>query len=134
MLDFKGMKTEDFKNVIKIIEELDNTNLDVNLSLTGNTIFMMSPTQETELYIKKSLNSIIISRVNFYNKRKGIMTKVLKELINITKGYGCNKIIVESVLTKEMSQFCLKNKFIKKPNYFGEFDEGYIGDYELILD
>lgn len=132
MFNFKGIELKDFKKIIEIIEDCEDTKLDVNMSVAGNNIFMMSSEQETELYIKKSLDSIIISRVNFKNKRKGIMTKVLNELINLTKYYGYNKIIVESVLTEEMSKFCIKNNFIQKPNYFGEFD-GYMGDYEFIL-
>lgn len=132
MFNFKGIEIKDFKKIIEIIEDCEDTKLDVNMSVAGNNIFMMSAEQETELYIKKSLDSIIISRVNFKNKRKGIMTKVLNELINLTKHYRYDKIVVESVLSEEMSKFCIKNNFIQKPNYFGEFD-GYMGDYELIL-
>lgn len=132
MLEFKGMELKEFKKVIKIIEEADNTKLFTDLSSFKNTLNIQSEDCETELYIKKSLNSLIVSRVTFKNKRQGTMTKVLDELINITKGYGYNKIIVESVLTKKMSEFCLKNNFKQKPNCFGEFD-GYMGDYELIL-
>lgn len=132
MQNFKPMEMSDFKEVINLIQEVEKVELNVNKSIMGNNIYMCSMEQETELYIKKSLNSLIISKVNFKNKRQGLMTKILKELIKITKEYGYDTIMVESVLTKEMSHFCLKHNFIQKPNYFGECDS-YLGDYELKL-
>lgn len=132
MQNFKPMEISDFKEIINTIQEVEGVELNVTKSIMGNNIYMFSMEQETELYIKKSLNNIIISKVNFKNKRQGLMTKILNELIKITKDYDYDTIMVESVLTKEMSNFCLKHNFIQKPNYFGEYDS-YLGDYELKL-
>ena len=133
MKGFKGMELNEFENLIKIIEKADNTKLFSNLSSFKNTLNLQSEDGETELYLKKSLNSLIISRVKLKNRRQGTMTAILKELVEVTKSYKYNTLLVESVLTKEMSEFCLKNGFKQKQNYFGEFD-GYLGDYELIIE
>lgn len=130
---FKGIELEDFKKVISIIEELDDVKLISNIASFKNNIFISSENGETELYIKKSLNSIIISRVKFNKKRAGIMTKVLEELINITKLYEYDTIIVESVLTTEMANFCNKNGFEKVNDCFCISPDDYMGNYKLSL-
>lgn len=126
------MEIKDFNKVIEIIEERDRVKMNVNISPFKNTIYMYSTDCESELYIKDGINTLIISRVQFKNTRIGIMTEVLKELIDIAKLYGCDKIKIQSVLTKEMRNFCIKNKFKQLPDYFGEYHE-YMGDYELLL-
>ena len=92
---------------------------------------LSSHEQETEVYLKLSYNNIIISRVQFQNKRQGTMTKLLKEIISIAHNKELKSILVESVLTVEMSSFCIKNGFVRQVNYF---DEGsYYGNYLLEL-
>lgn len=127
------MKLKDFKKIICIIESRDEVKIDTNISSFGNSIYIYSSCCESELYIKKSLDSLIISRVQFRNKRTGIMTEVLNELTKVAKSYNLKKIKCESVMTKEMSKFCIKNKFKQLPSSYCMSGYEYIGDYELEL-
>lgn len=127
------MELKDFKKIIGIIEDRDEVKVDTNVSPFGNSIYIFSSCYESELYIKKSLDTLIISRAQFRNKRVGIMTEVLNELIEIANMYELKKIKCESVLSKEMSSFCIKNKFKQLPGYSLAGYE-YVGDYELILE
>lgn len=129
-MSIRQIKVSDFKEIIDIIEEIDETKLNCNIPPWGNSIYLMSKDIETELYIKKGADKLIISRVQFKNKRAGIMTKVLKELINVSQCYGYDKIMVESVLSEAMALFCIKNDFKKLSNEFEEL-LWYAGNYEL---
>ena len=122
---------EDLSPIIDIIEKAEKTKLNVTYSPFKNNVMLSAHEQETELYLKLSYNNIIISRVQFKNKRQGTMTRLLKEIILIAHKKEIKSVLVESVLTKEMSSFCIKNGFIRQVNYF---DEGsYYGNYLLEL-
>lgn len=126
------MFLNNFENVKKMIEDLDSVDLYCNVSSFGSSLYLYSLDLGTELYLKYNFKSLIISRVQFKNTRQGIMTSVLQELIIIARKYNLEKIIVQSVLTKEMSDFCMKNNFKHVPCCFSG-DYSYIGDYELDL-
>lgn len=61
-------------------------------------------------------NELIIGRVQFIEQRVGKMTKLYEILKKIQKKYKIGKIVIESVITEEMEQWCLKNGFVKKEN------------------
>lgn len=78
------------------------------------------------------VDTIIISRVCFINKRNGCMSKCYNIIKQACKLYKINKIVVQSVLTEEMSNWCLKNRF--KPNNYCIKVKNYLcGDYEKLL-
>lgn len=54
---------------------------------------------------------LIVSRVAFLNKRKGTMTELLNVLLAFCQENGIGEIVIQSVETYEMMQFCIKNNF-----------------------
>lgn len=77
--------------------------------------------------------TLIISRVNLNNKRKGTMTAILDILKQIGTKHGCKMIVAQSVLTSEMEKWCMKNHF--SPSKYASYptNEGIRGDFELLL-
>lgn len=58
-------------------------------------------------------NELVVARVCFINRRCGNMTELYKILKYIQKKYKTGKIVIESVMTEEMKQWCEKNGFKK---------------------
>ena len=73
---------------------------------------------------------ITISRVAFKNKRCGTMTEILNRLEQIYKEKKIHKIVFQSVETKEMINFCVKNGYFSNPVCSFEMDGLIFGDYE----
>lgn len=125
-------------NLKKIIEE--NNECKLNYSDSFNS-FWLNDYNGNELRILFLENiQLTVSRVSFQNKRKGTMTKILKELIVFCQKNNINKIIIQSVLTLEMANFCLKNNF-KKTDYMfliesetNPENKFYSGDYLLEIE
>lgn len=120
---------EDKQNVKKLIECKNPCNL--NITESFNTIWYRDPESETELRIL-FLGDIkmTISRVAFKNKRVGTMTDIYNYLLNFCKEKGIKKIVVQSVETKEMADFCLKYNL--QPNeYCMDAGDYLMGDYEF---
>lgn len=120
---------EDKQNVKKLIEYKNPCNL--NITESFNTIWYRDPESETELRIL-FLGDIkmTISRVAFKNKRVGTMTDIYNYLLNFCKEKGIKKIVVQSVETKEMADFCLKHNL--QPNeYCMDAGDYLMGDYEF---
>ena len=75
--------------------------------------------------------NLLFSATSTTNKYHIVILPLLKEIILIAHKKEIKSVLVESVLTKEMSSFCIKNGFIRQVNYF---DEGsYYGNYLLEL-
>lgn len=72
---------------------------------------------------------ITISRVEFINRRKGTMTKVLSILESICKKNKVSQIVVQSVETPEMAKWCVKMGFTPNPNSTFPFNDVMLGDY-----
>ncbi|HPJ88660.1 MAG TPA: hypothetical protein PK466_05700 [Thermotogota bacterium] len=65
-----------------------------------------------ELMLKFRHNSdLVVARVQFINQRKGNMTKLFDVLKKIKRRYKLKRIVIESVLTDSMHNWCHKNKF-----------------------
>lgn len=56
-------------------------------------------------------NNLVVARVEFIHKRKGKMTELYRILKKIRRKYHTGPIMIESVMTEEMKEWCLKNNF-----------------------
>lgn len=122
---------DDKQNIKKIIERKNSGNLEITESF--NSIWYRDSESETELRILfLGEIKLTVSRVAFENKRAGTMTEVYVYLRNFCKEKGIKKIVIQSVETKEMANFCLKHRF--EPNqYCMDAGDYLMGDYEMII-
>lgn len=129
---FKKLKIEDFKKIGEIISEGENSKVSFRNTNVGN-LFIYGD-EETELYLKSfPLDGITISRVYFYNQRKGTMSKILDELKIYCNKNNLNKIIIESAMTNEMISFANKHNFKPVENCTFNSNGVIVGNYELKL-
>lgn len=61
-------------------------------------------------------NELVVARIEFIHKRQGKMSELYRILKMIQKEYKTGKIVIESVQTDEMENWCIKNKFIEDKN------------------
>lgn len=69
---------------------------------------------ELMLRFAGSKNKLVVAKVCFVHQRCGNMTELYKILENIKRRYKTGKIVIESVMTEGMKQWCKKNGFEKK--------------------
>lgn len=129
------LKDELIEQLKRIIEEKNNCKLEVNKSFY--TVWLIdleeTGTFNNEFRIAPIANQrLIISRVRFTNRRCGTMTDILEALKSYGKKEGFTEILIQSVETFEMMQFCLKNEFKPFPSNI-LVDDVLMGDYILDL-
>lgn len=71
-----------------------------------------------------------VSRVAFKNRRVGTMTEIMKFCEQFAREKGVKKLVVQSVETPEMAQWCLKNGYKPNPAATMEINGLVVGDYE----
>lgn len=81
-----------------------------------NRLFIEGYTRgkENELMLRYNCgrdNRLVVARVRFVHRRKGNMTELYRILKRIQRKYHTGPIVIESVMTDEMREWCLKNKF-----------------------
>ena len=125
--------TEDQIETIKnIIEDKDHQKCTVHKSF--GTVWIQGETSDTEFRISFLFNfKLIISRVKFQNQRHGIMSSLLEELKSICLGNSVHIICMQSVVTKEMINFCIKQQFKPDPYCTISKDGNIYGDYLLTI-
>ncbi|WP_373262112.1 radical SAM protein [Hungatella hathewayi] len=106
-----------------------------NITFTGgepslNLYFM----KEMLKYCKRhsiDVKSIYVVTNGLQNQKElGTMTDIYNYLLNFCKEKGIKKIVVQSVETKEMADFCLKHNL--QPNeYCMDAGDYLMGDYEF---
>lgn len=124
---------EDFFIIKDLIDNFEKDTLYFKQTLGFNSIYLESLHTETELYAKSILDKLIISRIVLSKRREGLGSSILSELINIANSKGFKQIIIESVCTKEMMNFCLKHNFKVDKNTSILLDELEFGNYILEL-
>lgn len=74
--------------------------------------------EECELMLRYGgyCNELVVARIEFIHKRQGKMTELYRILKMIQKEYKTGKIIIESVETDEMENWCIKNGFVEDQN------------------
>lgn len=115
---------EDFNQIKVILNRIDGSNVIVNKGF--NNIYLYN--DESNVYIKFNKKQVILSNITLGKQRQGYGTEILNVLIEYCKKYFINELIIESVLTEEMFNFCNKHGFIK---IYNEFDTGFFGNYLL---
>lgn len=120
------ISVEIINNIKDIIEQKQNCKLQLNK--TFNTYWLIDKNNEFRI---SSIGKyqIVISRVEFQNKRLGTMTSI----INLLKKYCAKEhilqICIQSVETKEMMNWCIKNNFIPNENAIIKINDLILGDY-----
>lgn len=119
------------ERIKKVIEMKNNEK--VNITKTFNTFWLRSEESELEFRVSRLANvKIIISRVEFTKKRNGTMTNIFLILKQYCEKENIKLITVQSVSSKEMMNWCLKNSF--KPDYFNFEHDGVVyGDYNYTV-
>ena len=80
--------------------------------LTFHTTWLYYKNNDTEFRYCILARKIIISRICFANRRSCCMTACFETLKQFASILGYSTIQIQSVLTYEMQQWCLKHNFI----------------------
>lgn len=124
---------EEIAEIKELLETKDHCKVIPQKSF--NTIWFHGDNGETELRLNFLGNlKLIVSRVCFHNRRQGTMTAVVQLLDKYCKKYGIVKLCIQSVETKEMSDFC--KKWDIKPDPYASFQiNGFMaGDHIKDID
>lgn len=123
-----------FKELNDLISKENNIETNIVFNKAFNTIWIRDDTEGlTELYLKSLKDQLIISRIGFRIKHKGIGTKVLNWLIKFAKENGFKSIMIESGFTPEIIGFQKKHNFKPIPYQCIESNGVLYGNYELRL-
>ena len=119
----------------EVIEQYNHCKLDCNISF--HTTWLYCTDNDTEFRYCILADKIIVSRICFKNKRSGCMTACFEILKQFADMLGYSTIQIQSVLTYEMQQWCLKHDFIPDIyNMLTQDEQGrnvITGNYELKL-
>lgn len=129
MLNFDNKDIMVYK---ELLERKDNIQLDIYRSYTGFSLYSIDSNYITELEMSIIPNrQMILNRIVLKNRRIGTMTELFKISIDLCKKYSIHKFIVQSVITKEMSRWCIKNG-LSPCEYSGYYvNDVFIGDYSI---
>lgn len=122
---------EDIKILQTMIESADRIKLTCRRELNGIWLESKSykePVTELRLLILSNIQ-VTVSRVCFKNTRHGTMTSVFEFLKDFCVKNNINQIIIQSVLTKEMANWCIKHGFNPVKSSSIELHGIVIGDY-----
>ena len=122
---------EDIEILQDMIEKADRTKMTCRRELSG--IWLESknydiPVTELRLLILSNIQ-VTVSRVCFKNTRHGTMTNVFEFLKAFCVKNNINQIIIQSVLTKEMADWCMTHGFNPIKSSSIELHGIVIGDY-----
>lgn len=90
-----------------------------DISLPWNRLFVegyseeMGKQCEIMLRFASKEQGIIVARVQFAHERKGKMTMLYQILKSIAEKYGYRRVMIESVVTEEMENWCKKNGLVR---------------------
>ena len=126
---FKDIDEITIEKIKKIIEIKNGEK--VNANKTFQTWWITGAGAESELEFRVSRlgnATLIISRVNFPVKRVGTMTNIFLILKQFCEKEKIPKITVQSVETKEMMDWCIKNGFAAA-EFNIQIEDVFSGDY-----
>lgn len=88
--------------------------------------------EEAEIRLKFFGDQLIVSRITLSERGKGTGTKVLEYLKDYAQAKGLGKVVVESVMSKEMVMLCRKCGFVPEPRTVIPLGDFIGGNYEYI--
>ena len=127
MMQIEALTQNELNNLKAILERGEKT--EFQLYPEYRTTFWFQDNQGAELRVVCGLDRITVSRVCLNNKRCGTMTKILHELRMICASHHWKIIVIQSVLTKEMENWCHKNGFLPDEYCSIQTEEGIRGDF-----
>ena len=120
MTEEEKMIIDDLDNeLVKIISENENlTKYDLRLEKSFNYLSWIGTVSlDTEFRYVFLVDTVVISRVKFRNNHNGCMTRCLKSIENVAEKTNMHRIIVQSVSTIEMANWCSKMGFVPADYY-----------------
>lgn len=129
--EYKKAFSEMCDCLCEIISNNDDTTVTMDKSF--ETMWIHNNEFEDEFRFVNFLNNLIISRVQFINKRNGCMTRCVETIKKYADKLGIEKITVQSVLTQEMRNWCFSHNFVPQEHtgvYNGDI---FFGDYAFSL-
>lgn len=96
-----------------ILVEDAGMNVETNLTtnLFSDTVSLVAEDGKSELLFSHFMDRVIIKRVVIRHPRQGVFSKIMERMLAQVEEGGIKEIMVESVLTKEMRDWCLKRNF-----------------------
>ena len=121
---------EDVKKLIEIIENKEHKK--VHCFPEFNGIWIRDKGFETEMRLLILADfRVTVSRVCFSNRRQGLMTDIYCYLKEFCKEHNICQIMIQSVETKEMANWCIKHGFKPNPSSSLKLEEFICGDYVI---
>lgn len=123
---FKKLQIDDEIEMVLALFKNDNNGENIEWYIEDHKLFINSENNKVMLRFNDYINevdcinvedridkTIDIAIVRFLHKRQGYCTKLIELLSIYGRKNGYSNIILESVLTEEMSNFARKHGFIK---------------------
>lgn len=118
--------------LISLLEKREQTTILFHREMSG--VWFYDENREMELRILLLADiRLTISRVCFIHRHQGTMTEVFHWLVEFCKVHHIKEICVQSVESKEMANWCIKNNFVPDPNSTFPMDNFICGDYKIQL-
>lgn len=122
----KSLRNELMNNIEKV------NNCELICQQSFQTLWLHNNDYSVEFRYVIFLNKLIISRVCFSERRRGCMSLCLNTIKKYAQKLNLTTLVIQSVQTKEMANFCIKNNIL--PNeYCMEIEGIFVGDYECSL-
>lgn len=119
---------EDVKKLIGLIESKEHKTVYCFPEFNG--IWIRDKGFETELRLLILADfRVTVSRVCFSNRRQGLMTDIYCYLKEFCKEHDIGQIMIQSVETKEMANWCMKYGFQPNPSSSIKLEKFICGDY-----
>ena len=123
------MSPEEKETLRKLLEEQEGVSISVYEGI--RELWYRNEDRQSELRLLFLFNyKVTVSRVCFIHRRQGTMTKVLSVLEGYCKKNKVEQLLVQSVETPEMANWCMKMDFTPDPNATFLVDGFLAGDYK----
>lgn len=120
------------EEILLVIEKNESCKMDVQKEICG--VWLQNRETQAELRILTLFQiKVTVSRVFFTNRRCGTMTQIAKILEGFCQNNNIPKLLIQSVGTPAMSNWCFKNGFRPVPGTSFECRGVTLGDFEKVF-
>lgn len=128
MLNNVILSAEEKENLCVFLEQQEGVPISVHEGI--RELWYQSDDRRSELRLLFLFNHrVTVSRVEFINRRKGTMTKVMSYLEDFCKRNNVAQLVVQSAETPEIVNWCVDRGFEPDPNSTFVADGILMGDY-----